>query len=167
MSKPTLTVMKDLTGSFLKLIDALKNTSVLVGIPADSKSRDEGITNAQLLAINNFGSPANNIPARPVLQNGIKSAQDAISEQLKKAGQIVLTKGQGAIDIYYERAGIIAAQSVKKAINDQDFEGGGQDNEKPAKSTLRARKSAGFSGTKSLIVTGQMRNAITSVVVKG
>lgn len=163
MSKPTLTVTKDLTGSFLKLIDALKNTSVLVGIPADSKSRDEGITNAQLLAINNFGSPANNIPARPVLQVGIRNAQDAIAEQFKKAGQTVLTKGQGAIDAYYERAGIIAAQSVKKSINDQDFDGAPG----PSDATLRARKSAGFSGTKSLIVSGQMRNSITSVVVKG
>ena len=33
--------------------------------------------------------------------------------------------------------------------------------------TLETRESEGFKGTKALIVTGQMRNAITYVVKKG
>lgn len=165
MSKPTLTVTKDFTKDFTQMIARFRNDSVVVGIPADSQDRSEDseITNATLLAINNFGSPANNIPARPVMQIGIKNAQEAIAEQFKKAAKTVLSKGFAAIDTYYERAGIIASQSVKKAINDQDFGGAPG----PAASTLRARMAAGFTGTKSLIVTGQMRSAITYVVRSG
>ena len=166
---PTLTVTSDFTEKFNEAIKSFKRDAVLVGIPATEDNRDEEapIGNAALLAINNFGSPANNIPARPVMANGIRNAQDGIAEEFKKAAQDVLKKGPAALATYYERAGSIAANSVKKAINDQDFAGGGPNNEEPAPATLAARKyltQAGFKGTKSLIVTGQMRNAITYVV---
>ncbi|MFI5416190.1 MAG: hypothetical protein ACHQXJ_02430, partial [Nitrososphaerales archaeon] len=62
---------------------------------------------------------------------------------------------------YYERAGIIAANACKKVINDQEGL------KPPAPATLKARKyitASGFKGTKSLLVTGQVRNAITYVV---
>lgn len=165
MSKPTLTVTKDFTKDFKDLIKKFRSDDVLIGIPQDSKSRDgdDEITNAALLAINNFGSPANNIPPRPVLQIGIKNAQEQISEEFKKAAKSALEKGLAALAIYYERVGIIASNSVKKAINDQDF--GGAPGPSPA--TLKARQyigQSGFKGTKSLIVTGQMKNAITYIL---
>ena len=158
----SLEVTADFTDQFMETIGRFKRDSVLVGIPADDSAREKGeITNAALLAINNFGSPINNIPARPVMAIGIKNAQDAIADEFKKCAQSVLEKGPAALEVYYERAGIIASQSVKKAINDQDF-GGGDLGPKP--STLAARKRAGFKGVKALIMTGQMRNAITYVV---
>jgi len=137
-----------------------------VGIPAEDADRDENspINNAALLAINHFGSPAQNIPPRQPMTVGIKNAQEPIAEQFKLAAKNVLSQGSKAIETYYERAGSIAASSVKKAINDQEF---GTDAGGPAPATLRARASmgqTGFKGTKSLIVTGQMRNAITYVV---
>ncbi len=160
MSGPTLTITSDFTKDFNEAIKRFKQDSVLVGIPATDGPRDDDapINNATLLAINNFGSPANNIPARPVMQIGIKKAQDPIAEQFKLAAQRVLSKGAAALDIFYERAGIIASQSIKKVINDQEgFKG-------PSPATLAARKADGFKGTKSLVMTGQMRNAITYVV---
>lgn len=165
--KPTLTVTKDFTEDFKQIIKRFRNDAVLVGIPRENDAREDGeeITNAALLAINNFGSPANNIPARPVMAIGIKNAQDQIAEEFKKAAKTVLSKGVEALETYYERAGIIASQSVKKAINDQDFGGAPG----PSEATLKARKyigKTGFKGTKSLIVTAQMRNAITYVVSK-
>lgn len=162
MSKPTMKVTSDFTGDFNKIIARFRNDAVLVGIPSETAGRsDVGINNATLLAINNFGSPMQNIPARPVMENGIRAAQDPIAEQFKLAVSGALTKGLSALDQYYNRAGIIASNSIKKAINSQDFPDG------PAESTLAARKAAGFKGTKSLIVTGQMRNAITYVVRSG
>ncbi len=136
MSKPSLKVTSDFQEDFNRVIKEFKNDEVLVGIPEDTSERNEedpgAITNAALLAINEYGSPANNIPPRPVL------AADALF--------------QG-----YERVGIIAANSVKKAINSQEGI------EEPAVSTILARRARGFKGTKALVVTGQMRNAITSV----
>lgn len=162
MSKPTLTVTSDFTKQFNDIVQSFKRDEVLVGIPAatsDRKVLEEGpITNAALLALNEFGSAANNIPPRPALQTGIRKAQEPIAEQYKKAVQGAFKSGFSAVATYYERAGIIAANSVKKVINAQEGLA------PPSPATLQARESAGFKGTKALIVTGQMRNAITSVV---
>jgi hypothetical protein len=161
--KPFMEVTSDFTKNFNDAIKRFKHDSVLVGIPEDDKERNGNspISNAALLAINNFGSPANNIPPRPIMAIGIKNAQPAIAEQFKLAAQNVLSKGPAALEQYYERAGIIASNSIKKVINDQD----GID--APAASTLKSRKyltKSGFKGTKALLVTGQLRNAITYVV---
>lgn len=160
MSKPTLTVTSDFTDQFNEIIKKFKGDAVLIGIPADDTKRKDSqfINNATILAINEFGSPANNIPPRPVMAIGIRNAQEAIAEQFKLAVRNVISKGSEALKIYYERAGIIASNSVKKAINAQiGFSG-------PSEATLKARKSKGFVGKKALIVTGQMRSAITYIV---
>lgn len=161
--KPTMTVSKDFTENFNAIIKRFKNDVVLVGIPEDTSQREDSdtINNATLLAINNFGSPAQNIPPRPVMAIGIRNAQEEIAEQYKQAAVQSLKTGFQALDTYYNRAGIIASNSIKKAINDQE----GFD--PPADATIYARehrKPTPFKGTKALIVTGQMRNAITYVI---
>jgi hypothetical protein len=158
--KPALTVTSDFTSQFNEAVKKFRNDDVLVGIPADATARkdDTAINNATILAINEFGSPANNIPARPVMAIGIRNAQKEIAEEFRKAAVGVLSKGISALDIYFNRAGIIASTSIKKAINDQEGIS------PPAPSTIAARKSKGFKGEKALLVTGQMRNAITYVI---
>lgn len=160
MSKPSLVVTEDFTENFNQIVKQFKRDAVLVGIPeADTERKeDEPITNAAILAINEFGSPLNNIPPRPVMAIGIRNAQDAIAEQFKLAAQGALSKGLAALPVAYNRAGLIASNSIKKAINSQEGI------EAPSDATLAARAAAGFKGTKALIVTGQMRNAITYVV---
>lgn len=160
MSKPYLKVTSDFTDDFNKIVKQFKQDSVLVGIPEQKTERkdEDKINNATLLAINNFGSPANNIPPRPVMAIGIKNARAEIAEQFKQAALKALDKGVSALAFYYNRAGIIASTSIKKAINAQEgFDG-------PSDATIKARESRGFKGEKALIVTGQMRNAITYVV---
>ncbi len=169
--KPSLKVTSDFTKQFNETISKFKRDAILIGIPEEKADRKdlekkaEGpINNAAILAINEFGSPKNNIPARPVMSIGIKNAQKEIVEQMKQGAKLALSKGFAAIDTYYNRAGIIASNSVKKAINSQEGI------KPPAAETLAARRAAGFKGTKALIVTGQMRNAITYVIdgkVKG
>lgn len=158
MSKPTL-IVDDFSKQFLDSIKKIRGDKVLVGIPQEDNSRtdDSEIGNATLLFINNFGSPANNIPPRPVMEIGIKAATDAIAKEFENAVKN-MSKGPGEVNKYYERAGIVASQSIKNVINEQIGI------EPPAPSTLKARKAKGFEGTKSLIVTGQLRNAITYVV---
>lgn len=160
MLKSTVKVTSDFTKQFNEIIKKFKKDTVLVGIPEDTSERKnhDGINNATLLAINNFGSPANNIPARPVMEIGIRNAQEPIAAEFAKAAKEVLTKGPAAVDLYFNRAGMIAANSIKKAINSQEGIS------PPAESTMASRKARGFKGTKALIVTGQMRNAITYVV---
>lgn len=167
MSKPTLTVTSDFTEQFNKIVKQFKGDSVLVGIPEvkterrdddGNRAEDGAINNATILAINEFGSPQNNIPPRPVMSIGIRSAQGEIAKQFKLAAQNALTDGYKAVSLYFNRAGIIASNAIKKTINAQT------DIDPPSAATLRTRESQGFKGTKALIVTGQMRNAITYVV---
>jgi hypothetical protein len=160
--KATLTVTSDFTKQFNEAISRFKKDSVLIGIPASETERDDDeIGNAAILALNHFGSEEAHIPPRPVLTIGIRNAQDKIAEQFKLCAQSVLKKGPQALTTYYERAGIIASNACKKVINDQDGI------KPPSDATLRARKyltKSGFTGKKALVVTGQMRNAITYVV---
>lgn len=169
MKSKTFLVEKDFTKQFNDAVKRFEKDSVLIGIPEDADGREadgtEEIGNAALLAILNFGSPLNNIPAWNVMGIGIRSAQDAIAKEFEKAAKNTLTKavkGQagGFSDLanYYERAGIIASTAVKTTINSQE------DAPALAESTLMARKSMGFKGTSRGIVTGQMRNAITYVI---
>jgi hypothetical protein len=163
MSKPTLKVTKDFTERMNDIVKRFRHDEVLVGIPEQETARKEDedasepINNATILAINEFGSPANNIPPRPVMAIGIRKAKDEIAEQFKKAAIAALSAGFSAVDTFYDRAGFAASMSVKKTINEQD----GID--KPSDATLTARKAMGFKGEKALIVTGQTRNAITFV----
>lgn len=162
--KPTLTVTKDFTKDLFELVGRFKKDSVVVGIPQadDSRENEDGeIGNAQILAMNHFGSEANNIPPRQPLFTGIRNAKEDIAIQFKKMAQVALKKGLSSLNQGYERAGMIAANSVKQVINTQE------DIVPPAESTLSARKyltKTGFKGVKALLVTGQMRNAITSVL---
>lgn len=166
--KPYLNV-KDFTDGLSKAVKSLQTSRTLVGVPAeestrekDAESGEQPINNASILFINEFGSADANIPARPVLSIGIRKAQKAIAEEYKKAAQAVLKKNNvGALGVYYERAGIIASNSVKKVINDQ--EGLAPISER----TAAGRKAEGFAGRKALLVTGQLRNSITYVVKEG
>jgi hypothetical protein len=153
-----LKVTLDLTKKFKENLKALQG-EVLVGIPEGDPARKDGdpINNASLLAIANFGSPANNIPAWPIMEIGIKNAKEELAEEFKKAAIGALSKGVAAISQYYNRAGIIASTSIKKVINTQEDVPEGR----PLPATLAARKSK---GEKYWLVTGQMRNAITYVI---
>lgn len=168
MSEPTLKVTSDWTKEFSAVIGRFKSDAVLVGIPQDDKERkkeegntDEPITNAAILAINHFGSEGAGIPPRPVMSIGIKNAQEDIAEEFKKCAKDALSKGIPAIEKYYNRAGIIASNAVKQVITTNEGI------QAPAAATLEARKyltKSGFKGTKALLVTAQMRNAITYFV---
>lgn len=158
--KPTLEVTSDFTENFNKIVKQFKRDAILVGIPEQEGERKDGdpINNAALLAMTNFGSARNNIPAWPVMAIGIQNAQEEIADQFKWAARMALSQGLSALPVYYNRLGIIASNSIKKAINSQVGA------PELADATLAAREHDGFKGTKRGIVTGQMRNAITYVV---
>lgn len=165
MSKSFLKVTSDFTEDFDKLVKSFRRDKVLVGIPEEKSTRQDGekIGNAGLLAIANFGSPKKGIPPWPIMQTGIRNAQAGIAEAFKGAGKAALSGGLSALSVYYNRAGSIAANAIKKVINQQE----GVPSNRPAPATLRARKLQGFKGTKYWLRTGQLRNAITWVLKRG
>lgn len=144
---------------------ALEENQVLVGIPAEKAPRTSSeakatgakINNAALGYIHNFGSPAQNIPARQFLEPGIKDAQDGITVRMTKAAQGALDGQPDVVKNNLNAVGIIASSSVKLKINS---------NIPPplGASTLAARRRRGRTGTHTLVDTGQLRNSISYVI---
>ena len=139
----------------LKAMRKLQKWDVLVGIPQDKNADHGGITNAELLYIHTYGSPARGIPARPVIQAAIddpanrKRLQNMFENAFRMAAGGDL---EGAL-VQYEKIGTVGANLVKRQFGVIP---------PPLKPATIARK--GSSAT--LIDTGQLRNAITYVVRK-
>lgn len=170
----------------VRKLKVLANGRVLVGVPADKAERKddedgEGMNNATLAYIHEFGSPAANIPARPFLSEGIKDAREKISKRMSKVAQKALQASSTInIDSELQAVGLTAQGAVQEKINSGEFE-------PLSDATLRARaakyksrtaerdelasRAAGnapsTNSVKPLIDTGQLRNAINYVVKKG
>jgi hypothetical protein len=113
--------------------------------------------NALLGYVHEYGSPAQNIPARPFLHPGINNARAGIERHMKKAAQLALLGKSDEVTGELEKVGLIAMVSVQRKINAGPFEP-----LKPA--TLAARRRRGRTGTKPLIDTTQLERSITYVV---
>lgn len=161
------------------IFDALKQLGkkdVLVGIPAEDSDRDDvPFGNAGIGYINEFGSPAQNIPARPHLTPGVRSVDDQTLPQLEKAATAILSGDQAGADRALNRAGIIASGGVKRYLNasgftplaDSTVAARARRGRKGAKKEIESRKAGNDAGTanaKPLIDTGQYRNSITYIV---
>lgn len=148
----------DKVASVLKAVEAIKNSRVLVGIPQEENARTDNspIGNAGIGYIQENGSPANNIPARPFLIPGVKKVQDEAMKILADGARDALNEGD--TNKALTKAGILASSSVKKTLQ------AGEGFEPLSERTLMARQRKGFKGTKPLIRTGQLRNSITFVV---
>jgi len=141
--------MRNLTGS-----------RVLVGIPAEKTARegdDTGVTNSLIGYIAEFGSPAQNIPARPWLMPGIKDGEAKITTALKKTAVFVIRGDNGALQTGLEAVGLIAQTAVKNRIVSGPFA-------PLAPATIAARKRRGHEGIKPLIETGQFLASVSYVV---
>lgn len=159
-------VLFDGTKKFQEAMKALAVSDVYVGIPEESDERkvdrmqetgEATMNNASIGYINEFGSDAANIPPRPHLYPGVKAVSKEVAEEFKQAAVKAFNDPQAVLK-HFTRAGIIASNSVKKIITDQE---GFQD---LSFFTLLDRERQGFKGDKALIRTGQYRNSITYVV---
>ena len=154
---------KSNTAQFRKALELLLKREVLVGIPAANAARDPepgettAATNALIGYVMEYGSPAQNIPARPFLHPGVANARAGIELHMKKAGQLALRGKADEIGQELEKVGLIAAASVQKKITEGPFQ--------PLKpDTLAARRRRGRTGERPLNDTGQLRRAVTYVV---
>lgn len=156
-----VSVTSDNTAALLEAIRMLEQDQVLVGVPAAKASRQATgpINNAALAYIHNYGSPTQNIPARPFLEPGIKAGETPITEQMQRAGEAALNGDAAEVQKRLNAAGIAATSAVKSKITQGPFAPLSQ-------STLAARRRRGRFGTRPLIDTGQLRNSINYVVRK-
>ncbi|MCA8492563.1 hypothetical protein [Burkholderia arboris] len=146
----------------LKSIAGLVRQEVLVGVPdstAGRKDDGEPLSNAEIGYIQETGSPANNIPARPHLVPGVQDARPKFEPQLQKGVEAALDGDLEQVQRRLNMAGIAAQNSVRAKVNS---------NISPqlAESTLEARRRRGITRENTLVDTGQYRNSITYVIRK-
>lgn len=158
-------VVFDKSRKVLAAFDALTSQRVYAGVPAEKAPRSgedhEGlpINNAALMYIHENGAPEVNIPARPVVHPAIASIKDELIAEQKEGAKKVLSGNLSAVNACFQRMGIMAQNAMRKRITEGPFI--------PLKpSTIAERRARGFKGTKPLIVTGQLRRALTYVVRK-
>lgn len=156
MSRSGLETLHDGLPDMLRRMAAVAQRDVLVGIPA-GEQRDDGPTNAEIGYQNEFGSPANNIPARPHLIPGVAAVQDKAVARLTQAASAAATGRMSDAERHLHAAGMIAQSSVRRTLTTAAY--------RPlSERTLAERRARGRTGTKPLIDTGQYRNSVTYVV---
>lgn len=155
-------ITTDRVASVLALVKRATRKTILIGIPYDHTARpgDVGVSNAMIGHVNEFGSPNQNIPARPHLIPGVLKVRERVTDVLKQ-GLIAEALGESeALDKSMHAAGLIAVSSVKTTIVDRLS---------PALSgyTIKLRLEKGRTGDKPLIDTGQYLNSFTYVIRTG
>ena len=146
----------DALPDLLRRLAAVAQRDVLVGVPA-GEARDDGPTNAEIGYQNEFGSPANNIPARPHLLPGVAAVQDKVASKLTQAADAAATGRPSDAERHLHAAGLLAQNSVRRTLTTTAY--------RPlSERTLAERRARGRTGTKPLIDTGQYRRSITYIV---
>jgi hypothetical protein len=150
-----VTTAVDNTAMLKAAMATLRRRMVVVGYPEDKNvsRRGGGITNASLAYIQDKGSPARNIPPRPFLQPGVEAVELPVQKRLAQGARAALDGDEAGVDKSLNAAGLTAQAGVRSFITNGNFA--------PLKpSTIKGRQRKGFAGTKPLIVTGQLRNAV-------
>ena len=149
-------MITDALPDLLRRLAAVAQRDVLVGVPA-GEGRDDGPTNAEIGYQNEFGSPANNIPARPHLLPGVAAVQDKVVAKLTQAADAAATGRPSDAERQLHAAGLLAQNSVRRTLTTTAY--------RPlSERTLAERQTRERTGTKPLIDTGQYRRSITYVV---
>lgn len=134
--------------------------SVLVGVPAGPQHKDdetgETLSMVEIAAIQEFGSPEQNIPERPVLRQGARRAMRE-GASLNAAGLRAVIEGKKTLEQVVSLLGVAAVGSVKREFVQPDPEF------KPLspKTIAERKRKRGKASTRPLVDTGQYRQSIT------
>ncbi|CAM7640308.1 hypothetical protein K6625_19895 [Escherichia coli] len=126
--KSGLTVTTDNSVAVLESLRQLSGMDVLVGIPADSASREDGskLNNAEIGYLQSTGATVEidgtivTLPPRPFLDMGIEESKPRTTEHLKAAAIAALDGKQDAAMRELESAGQIARDASKTVISSGD-----------------------------------------------
>lgn len=177
--RPGVKIVIDRVSDLGKAVNDLIGSRVAVGWPESTTSRkdDSGLTNAELAYIHDNGAPEAHIPARPMLDPGIRKSQAAITKRLEKAAQAALDGKRSEIDNQLAAVGLIASASIKNLIVEgiapplatSTIEG--RLRRHPGRAgeaeELRVRAETGLPGTGNvtpLVDTGALKNAVSYAV---
>ncbi len=104
--KSGVAIRLDKTSQLFAALHQLTKQDVMVGIPAENSEREDiPFSNAAIGYINEFGSPAKNIPARPHLIPGIRSVEPKTTAELKSAAKAILDDQPDKAEQALNRAG--------------------------------------------------------------
>ena len=140
-----------------KLADQIKKSKIEVGF-FESAIYPDGTPVAYVAAIQEFGSPAGNIPSRPFFRNAI--SQNDGWKQLATKAMSAVVEGRMELNQALNQMGLKMSADVKDSITDGSYEALKQ-------STLDARQSRKRTqgvASKPLIDTGQMLQSVTYAV---
>lgn len=157
-NRPNMTNMAVL----LSRIQDFGKYQVRVGVPAEKSARNDGseLNNAQIAAVNEFGSRDGKIPERSFLRAGLIENRKKHARLMGQAARRV-SEGMETPAVALGRVGIIAAADVRKKISTGPF----QEN---ADSTKKKKMRDNSGETiKPLIDHGQLIQSISSQVKKG
>lgn len=120
--KSGVTTRVDNAKAILDALRSLTKKDVLVGIPSEDSERDDvPFGNAGIGYLNEYGSPEQNIPPRPHLAPGVKSAEEQTVPQLKAAAQAALDGNASGAERALNRAGTLAVNGVRRYMTITGF----------------------------------------------
>lgn len=131
-----------------------------IGVLTDKTTRKIklGITNAEILYINENGSPLQHLPARPVLDMTIKWANNSgiVEKTIDNALRMFLTKDVKDVDIEMKKLALKIQNYARQIIYSNDGRLA------PNASSVAKKKG----GNHPLFNTGQLARSITCRVIK-
>ena len=150
---------------FRKIVTRLRSVSSLdvrvgfiQGVKQDRKDltgQDSGLTNASIAHVHEFGAPSRGIPARPFLGPAWRANEQFAIDRVGHAVTLSIAGKTDAVRKSLATVGMKVVADAKRNIVEQvGFA-------PLSPKTLDYRASIKFTGTKSLIHTGQLLNAIT------
>ena len=150
-----VSVEMNIVEAVMKQVNELSRLQVLIGIPASTAPRSgDPINNATLLYINEHGSPAKNIPARPSLGPAINSMMNQAVSMLGQAADYQMHGEPAKAMNILHALGLAGQNAEKNKIISGPFV--------PNAPSTIARKGS----DRPLIDNAQMLNAVTYVVRK-
>lgn len=180
-----MTVTKDEVINVLTAIRNATKNDVLFGIPGENAGRDDSkLNNPTIGYIMEYGSPAQNVPARPWLYPGVFAIRDMAITKLRRAMILAIGGNSQAIDATYHNIGPKAVTAIMLRISAglppplskrtlearaRRKQGTGVGIRKGATKELASRKAGNAPSVefaKPLIDTGGLTGSITYVIRK-
>jgi hypothetical protein len=141
-----------------KALERIRNSDVLVGIPAQKTQRkSDAVNNASLLFLLSKGSALNNQPPRPILEPAIEANKQIITPHLEAAARAVLEENPQGAERELKMAGTIASNAAKLRFSKEFLAPN-------APSTIRRKSKKGKVSDTPGVDSGQLRRAVTYVV---
>ena len=153
----------------IRALDFIKENDVYVGIQDDSENERENedgtknndVSNAELLYIHTNGSQKQNIPARPVIEPAIRKDSERLHKMMEKAADYAFKGNTSEAINQLKRIGIRGQKVSRDYFYDEN---NGWPEDKPE--TIRRKSKGKPKGyiPRTLIDTSQLKNAITYFV---